>query len=205
MSRIHPRLRQTLGISVVFCSAATIIGCGGGTRQNQQVSGPRLRHPLPPGFTAPGTNGSPSEVRVLDVRPPSPLRPSELSRAPQPAPAVRASAVALVIQPVPIRVQPLLTSQSQLRAGANIVVAAGRLSSIARHSALFVLLGPGYRAQRLVAVRDGIAAGVVRLPASMAPGTWALGVEDLSELHVGSHHQVHGTVILDLGIFALSL
>lgn len=80
-------------------------------------------------------------------------------------------------------------------------VVAARLPSAPAHYALFVLEGPGYRGQRLVQAIDGVAAGIVTLPKTMKKGTWAIGVEDLSQVTAGPGDSVQGQVLLDLGIF----
>jgi hypothetical protein len=72
------------------------------------------------------------------------------------------------------------------------------------HDVEFILQGPGLRAQRLVRVVNGVAARALTLPASLSPGTWALGAEDLSGLHVTRGRHLGGTVLLDLTIFTIS-
>jgi hypothetical protein len=100
-------------------------------------------------------------------------------------------------------VQRLLVSSRELTPGQTVTVAAGRLNASVPHAARFVLQGPGYRAQRLVETRFGVAAGDVTLPTSMAAGQWALAVEDLSQLHAAAHHELRGTAIVDIGIFSV--
>ena len=102
-----------------------------------------------------------------------------------------------------MRVQRLLVSTELLQPGQTITVAAGRLNGGRPHAARFVLLGPGYRAERLVETRYGVAAGDVTLPSSLPPGQWELAVEDLSQLRAAAHHQVAGRAVLDIGIFTV--
>ena len=191
-------------VAWITCGSVVLLsGCGGSTRHTSPVVGPSLRHLMAPGFSAPGTNTAGPSPSVLDVRPITQLHPAELHRAPQPSSELRSASLALVNQPVRTRVQPLLVSSQTLHPGETIAVAAGRLGTATVHAALFVLLGPTYRAQRLVQVRYGVAAAGVTLPKSMASGTWALGAEDVSQLYPGAHHQVRGTALLDIGIFTI--
>lgn len=203
-----------MATSACLCGAVLAVGCGHDSKHvtkpvvrtphppgHTQVTGAHLQKPLPAGFSTPGTTAPAPAPGLLEVHPLTQLRPAALRRAPQPAALVRRTALALVNQPVLTRVQPLLVSRAQLRSRLTLTVAAGRLPDSRAHAALFVLLGPAYRAQRLVQVRHGVAAAAVTLPASIGSGTWALGVEDLSGVHAAAHHQVRGTVVLDLGIF----
>ena len=80
-------------------------------------------------------------------------------------------------------------------------VVAGSLPSTLTHDTLFVLEGPGYWGQRLVQAKEGIAGGTIILPRTMKNGTWAIGIEDLSQVTAGPGGSVQGEVLLDLGIF----
>jgi hypothetical protein len=108
---------------------------------------------------------------------------------------------AVVNQPVDTSTRPILTDVSQLRPGATITVVAPNLPSRPAHDALFILQGPGYRGERLVQVRSGVAAALIRLPTTVSTGTWVLASEDLSGLVISSQNQLSGDVVLDLGIF----
>jgi hypothetical protein len=196
------RRRWGTGSSVIACGLLTA-ACGSTAKNPRQAGTTPLRHPLPPGFSAPGTNRVPQTPGVLEVHPLTQLRVGDLHRAPQPAGMLRTTSLDLVNQPVPVHVQPLLVSAQVLQPGETVTVAAGRLGTARVHAALFILQGPSYRAERLVQVRYGVAAAAVSLPRAMARGLWALGVEDLSGLHSVSHDQVSGIALLDLGIFSV--
>jgi hypothetical protein len=86
----------------------------------------------------------------------------------------------------------------------KVTVVAGDLAVGPSHDVLFVLVGPCYRAERLVGTTDGIAAAVVTFPSAMSTGTWGLGVEDTSELQSDAQNHVTGDVLLDLAVFTVS-
>lgn len=107
---------------------------------------------------------------------------------------------AIVNQPAKTIVRPLLISTG-LHAGENVTVIAGDLPPTPPHDAMFILEGPNSRAQRLVQVTHGIAAGIVTIPRSLRPGTWTLAVEDLSHLDLPGTGLPVGTAFLDLAVF----
>lgn len=163
---------------------------------------PHLAHPLPPGFSAPGSDSPPPSPLVLRVTPVTSLNPETLHPGPFPRNQIRRVTQAIVDQPVPTTVRPLLVSVSSFRPGETLTVAAGGLPDTS-HDVLFILQGPSSRSQRLVHVIHGVAVGAVTLPASLAPGQWALAAEDLSGLQVPGQGRPHGTALLDLSIFKI--
>lgn len=197
-------MRPLRRASVAALAAALLAGCastaGHGTTASSTV--PRLaRRPtaLPSGFSAPG-NDALRSVADLTVLPATTLDPKALRRATMPSgTALRGAVAAVINQPVPVDVRPLLVSTDGWRAGAHItVVAATRAGG--QHDVLFILQGPGSRAERLVACRDGLAAGVVVLPTPLAHGTWYLAVQDLSALSPGPNGRPLGTALVGLGV-----
>jgi hypothetical protein len=163
---------------------------------------PRLAHPLPPGFSAPGSDSTPQAPLVLQVTPVTSLNPETLHPGPFPGNQIRQVTQAIVDQPVPTAVRPLLVSVSSFHPGETLTVAAGGLPDTP-HDVLFILQGPSSRSQRLVHVIHGVAVGAVTLPNSLAPGQWALAAEDLSGVQVPGKGRLHGTALLDLSIFKI--
>jgi hypothetical protein len=127
----------------------------------------------------------------------------QLERAPLPAGSVRSVTRVIVTQPLTTSVKRLLVSSIRLTADKKVDVVAGSLPTTPTHDALFVLEGPGYWGQRLVQAKSGIADGIITLPRTMKSGTWAIGVEDLSQVTAGPGNSVQGQVLLDLGIFTV--
>jgi len=121
-----------------------------------------------------------------------------------PRSSVPSLAQAIVNQPVSTLARPLLVSAA-LRPGENVIVAAGDLPLAPPHDAMFILQGPNSRAQRLVQVSRGVAAGVVTIPASLSPGTWVLAAEDLSQLRAIAARRPSGPVYLDLAVVTETL
>jgi hypothetical protein len=197
--------KLTMPFTVMTVLAATLLAACGGTHPAPRVSKPRprLARPLPPGFSVPATPGLPAAPSVLQIAPVASLNPGVLRRGPFPASQIPSVTQAIVNQPVPTRVRPLLVSATAFHAGQTLTVAAAVLPEFP-HDVEFILLGPGLRAQRLVRVVHGVAAGAVTLPPLLSPGTWALGAEDLSGLHVTRGRHLSGTVLLDLTIFTIS-
>jgi len=163
---------------------------------------PYLAHPLPPGFSAPGSDNPPPAPLVLRVTPVTSLNPERLHPGSFPRNQIRQVTQAIIDQPVPTTVRPLLVSASSLHPGETLTVAAGDLPDTP-HDVLFILQGPSSRSQKLVQVIHGIAVGAVTLPASLAPGQWALAAEDLSDVHVPGKGRPQGTALLDLTIFTI--
>ena len=148
---------------------------------------------MPPGFT----RGPARAATVLAVARLPHIQLRDLHRAPLPRADLKAVTTALVDQPLETSVRALLVNRA-------IQVVAGDLSRVTSHDAIFILAGPAFRGQRLVQVESGIAAGTISLPAHMSPGTWAIGVEDLSAVTGGQGGAVSGQVLLDLGIFTVN-
>jgi hypothetical protein len=159
-----------------------------------------LPHPLPPGFTLTGA-APPLPIAVLDVVSATALNPKALHKAELQRSEVVPITQAVVNQALPTIVRPLLISGA-LRPGATVTVVAVDLTRT-HHNALFILQGPGLRAQRVVQVTSGLAAGVVHLPYTLSHGNWALGAEDLSRIQVIPRHKPTGMVLLDLAIFSV--
>jgi hypothetical protein len=198
-----PKLTTSFTLTTAL-AAILLAGCGG-THGGAHVSQhrPRLERPLPPGFSVPATPGLPPAPSVLQMAPVTSLNPRALRGGPFPKKQIPRIVQAIVNQPVPTRVRPLLVSATAFHAGQTLTVAAALLPAFP-HDAEFILQGPGLRAQRLVRVVNGVAAGTVTLPASLSPGTWALGAEDLSGLRVTRGRRLTGTVLLDLTVFTIS-
>jgi hypothetical protein len=198
-----PKLITAFTVTTVIVTMP-LAACGG-AHPAPRVSQPRprLARPLPPGFSVPATPGLPPPPSVLQVAPVASLNPRVLRRGPFPVSQIPNITQAIVDQPVPTRVRPLLVSVTRFHAGQTLTAAAAVLPEFP-HDVEFILQGPGLRAQRLVRVVNGIAAGAVTLPASLRPGTWALAAEDLSGLRVKSGRRMTGTVLLDLTIFTIS-
>jgi hypothetical protein len=161
-----------------------------------------LAHPLPPGFSAPGSDSTPPAPLVLRVTQVTSLNPETLHPGPFPGNQIRQVTQAIVDQPVPTTVRPLLVSVSSLHPGETLTVAAGDLP-VSPHDVLFILQGPSFRSQRLVHVIHGVAVGAVTLPSSLAHGQWALAAEDLSGVQVSGKARPQGTALLDLSIFKI--
>ena len=102
-----------------------------------------------------------------------------------------------------IRAVATCSISTALNPGATVAVAAGDLPTSPSHDALFILQGPTSRAQRLVAVRHGVAVGVVTLPASLPRGTSILAAEDFSRLRVSGQARPTGIVLLDIAVFSV--
>lgn len=130
------------------------------------------------------------------------LRPQTLHLGPFPRAQLPGLVQAVVNQPVHTVTRPLLISTA-LNPGATVAVAAGDLPTSPSHDALFILQGPTSRAQRLVAVRHGVAVGVVTLPASLPRGTSILAAEDFSRLRVSGQARPTGIVLLDIAVFSV--
>jgi hypothetical protein len=198
-----PKLTTAVTLMTVL-SVMLLVACSG-THPAARVSQPEPRsaRPLPPGFSVPTRTGLPSAPSVLQVASVVRLKPDALHRGPFPASEIPGVAQAIVNQPVPTRVRPLLVSAAVFRPGETLTAAAAVLPAFP-HDVLFILQGPGVRAQRLVRVVNGVAAGAVTLPRLLSPGQWALGAEDLSGLRVTGRRRLTGTVLLDLTIFTIA-
>src|SRR6516164_8865626 len=102
---------------------------------------PHLAHPLPPGFSAPGSDSTPRAPGALCVAPVTSLNPKTLHPGPLPGSQIRQVTQVIVDQPVPTTVRPLLVSVSSLHPGETLTVAAGDLP-VTPHDVLFILQGP---------------------------------------------------------------
>jgi hypothetical protein len=194
------RVRRRLALGLLAAPVALILAGCGGDHSVETPSAPPSSSSLPPGFTR-GPARAPTVLAVARL-PHIQLR--DLHRAPLPRAHLKAVTTALVDQPLKTSVRALLVNRATLAPGHKIQVVAGDLSLVTSHDAIFILAGPAFRGQRLVQVESGIAAGTVSLPVHMSPGTWAIGVEDLSEVTGGQGGAVSGQVLLDLGIFTVS-
>lgn len=160
----------------------------------------RLRNHLPYGFTAPGHSVGAQAATKLAVAPASALRMSQITlRAMPSATLLREASASVINEPDRVVLSPLFTSSQAVSPGAKVIVAATKLGALAHHAALLVLQGPGGRFQDLLAVRSGVAAGVVSLPTTLKAGSYFLVVEDLSELDDGA-----GQVLADIGLLSVS-
>lgn len=197
-----PAIRLTIIAAVLLLAACSSQRPSPAASRSAAPEAPHLTRPLPPGFSlvTPGAQLLPS---VLAVAPVARLNLAALSRGPVPANQVAGVTQAIVNQPVPTQVRPLLVSAAGLRPAQTLTVAAGGLP-VFPHDAEFILQGPGFLAQRLVRVVDGVAVVAVTLPHSLTPGTWALAAEDLSGVHAAAGSRPTGTVLLDLAIFDVS-
>jgi hypothetical protein len=157
--------------------------------------------PPPPGLLA--TNGQLLSQRLLAVRPVARLSPHALHRADFPTGLVPALVHSRLALPVPAKVRPLVASATHLEPGRRISVVATRLGNKRHHDALIVLQGPGYRATRLVRIAHGAAAATLIPPRSLAPGTWTISVQDLSNVHLSSSHALAGFAIVRFGVFTV--
>lgn len=77
-------------------------------------------------------------------------------------------------------VRPLLVSTTAPKPGRTLRVAGGHLNA---GNAVVELSGPGYRGQKLVRISHGVAGASLRLPKTMRPGTWTVGILDYSTAH----------------------
>ena len=210
------RRARLRGAAAVLLAAAlggcTTSGHGAASSSTSVHGGPtRLAaaHPLDrrptalaSGFSAPGT-GTPPSVAALTVLPAAGLDPKALQRAPAPSGTALKGALAAVInQPVPIEARALLVSTTAWSAGGRVTVVAAANTGT-RHDVLFILQGPGYRGERLVATRDGLAAGIVVLPSPLSSGTWYVAVQDLSALQSTPQGQVTGSALVGFGMITV--
>jgi hypothetical protein len=196
--RAHSITRALPGVVAL----ALLAGCSGGhpSPSPGQSQLKPLPTPLPPGFSrAPGANAPPG-VASLDVAPAPHLDPRELHKGPLPVRETTQVTQAIVNRAVPTSVRPLLIDVPALRPGERVTIAAGDLGEGA-HAALILLDGPSGRFQRALAVKFGVATGVVTLPSRLTAGRYGLAVEDLSGLRFDRRHRPHGHVLLDLAIF----
>ena len=163
----------------------------------QRLAG--LRAALPGGFTAPGNGPSPPATVDLKVTPAAGMKAADVHVAPAPSgDKLRSALATVVIDPVAAVVRPLFVSTATVHPGDRIAVAAAHLAPGSAHAVLFILQGPGYRAEHLVEVARQIAAGYVQLPAVMKAGAWYLAAEDLSALRPGPQRKLTGTALIDI-------
>jgi hypothetical protein len=204
-------VRRIVACLVAAVVAASVGGCFGGGGHAHPKPSPatarrlaHLRRLLPAGFVAPGKSTVVFHHERLRVAPAVGLRPSDVRLAPLPAgPLLRRILAVTLNLPVPLLVHPIFLSAERVRGGEELKVAAARLSPIPHHTALFILEGPSYRAEHLVAVGNGVAAGFVSLPTHMAPGQWYVVAEDLSTLRERGAHGFSGHAFIDVGVLTV--
>lgn len=197
----------------VLAAALTLAGCShpaAHTTTSTTVSGSaaarlsKVRGLLPAGFNAPGHVVQPATDADLAVAPAAGFQASSVHLAPFPSrSAARPILAAVVNLPVPLTVRPLFASSTVLQPGGTVTIAAARLVPGAAHPVLFVLQGPGYRAEHLVEAAAGVTAGVVHLPAVMTGGTWYFVVEDQSGLTPAAGGRLSGSAVIALGVFTV--
>lgn len=164
----------------------------------------KLHSVLPTGFAAPGAAAGARHVLDLNVAPAAGFQPSDVRLAPTPSKGQLRGVLAAVLNlPVPIIARGLYSSSDTLSPGAQITIAAAALSP-GTHPVLFILRGPDYRADHLVQAANQVAAGVVTLPAHLAPGTWYVAVEDQEGITTNASGAVTGTALVDIAQFVVS-
>jgi len=110
--------------------------------------------------------------------------------------AARIAAHSLVKYGFPIAtVRPLLVDELAPRAGHELCVAAGRLTSAG--TANVELSGPGYRGEALIRTRSRVGGACVKLPTRMATGRWTVGIVDYNE------HAARAGVLVDAYAFTV--
>jgi hypothetical protein len=158
---------------------------------------------LPPGFTATGAAGLVAGPLNLIVAPDPGFVPGQVAKIALPSRSQLALIAGTVINlTVGTDFRSLYLSQNKLVPGTKITVAAAGLSVTPGHDVLFVLQGPSYRAEHLVAGADGVAVGIVSLPNSMNAGNWVMAVVDYSQVKaVGS--KLSGQILADVAEFTI--
>jgi hypothetical protein len=157
----------------------------------------------PAGFSFGSQSSTAEASSQLSTAPVIKLRPADLSPAPLPPNTMIPSAQAMVDQVVKTRIRRLFV-EGDFASHAKITVA-GQFDKPTRpHDADIILVGPDYRADRLVSLTtSGLAAATITLP-TMASGQWSIGIEDLSAVSTGPNGVPNGTDLLALGIFNVS-
>lgn len=180
--------------------APPAIGGGGDTPARLA----KLRTLLPSGFSAPGTASSDQPEPDLNVAPAAGFQASDVHLIPTPPKSQLRGVLAVVLNiPVPITARGLYASSDTLAAGQQITISAAELSP-GTHSVLIILQGPGYRGEHLVQAEQRVTAGVVTMPAHLAPGTWYIAVEDQEGITTNSSGGVTGSALVDIGQFTVS-
>lgn len=95
-----------------------------------------------------------------------------------PSDAQKAGAASLLGIRLRARLGYLGSSTSRTRPGRRVRVVAAHLKS--RRYVMLTAVGPGYSAERVLRVRSGFAGASVRVPRSVQPGTYYLGIVDFS-------------------------
>ena len=108
----------------------------------------------------------------------------------------------MVNLPVDTSFRPLYLSANSLEPNAKITVAAAQLPLAPSHDVLYVLQGPQYRSEHLVATAGGVAVGIVSLPAQLQKGNWYLAVLDFSGVHA-SGTKLTGQVLVEASVFSV--
>jgi len=187
-----------------------LAGCGSSGHKSAtnpsraNANAARLRSALPAGFQA-GAEAPPASPAKLEISPAAGMHAAgmHLALAPSGGELRKALAVALG-EPVPVIVRPIFLDRRSVRPRQQIAVAAAHLGTAPNHAALFVLQGPGYHAERLVAVANEVAAGYVTLPGHMAPGVWYILAEETSGIRSKASHSLGGTALVDIGELTVS-
>jgi len=182
-----------------------LAGCGSGGSHPAASATParlqRLRGALPDGFQAPGRSELPPGPTELVVAPAAGMNPNELKLAPAPPEDELRKVLAVVLnQPTPVIARRIFLSSTSVRPAQRIAVAAAHLRTAPHHAALFILQGPGYRAEHLIQVSEGVAAGYITLPSHVVAGQWYIAAEDTSGLRVGSGGKLTGSALVDIGV-----
>ena len=159
-------------------------------------------HQVPTSGLVP-SSGAVLPRRVVVVSPIHKIALRSLRRADFPRNGVPTLVRNALLLPTNARVRPLAVSSTTLHPGKHLAIVATRLGSGRRHDALLVLSGPnGYRATRLLRVVRGTAGGTMTLPRTLAPGTWTIAVQDISQIHfAGRGRQLVGDALVDFGAF----
>lgn len=180
-----------------------LAGCGsGGSHSAPGVPErlQRLRAALPDGFQASGRSELPLAPTELAVAPAVGMDPHALRLAPAPPETeLRKVLAAVLTQPAPVIARRIFLG-TNVRPAQRVAVAAPHLRAAPHHAALFILQGPGYRAEHLVQVSGGVAAGYIALPGRMPAGPWYIAAEDTSGLRVGGAGKLTGSALVDIGV-----
>ena len=132
-------------------------------------------------------------------RPPAAAR----GGAPHDPPALGAKnlkVLAATVSDVPARtrVGRLMSSSRTVRRGRRITLAVAGLRNRRRHAVRLVVQRGGYRGERILASRAGVAAAQVKLPKRAKPGRYIVSVLDASGM-TGRHNGLSGTAELRIG------
>lgn len=190
---------------LVSIALLALAGCGSGGSHSVGGSPPalvqRLRAALPDGFQAEGKSELPPAPAELPVAPAAGMNPQELRLAPAPPEDELRKILAVVLdQPAPVIARRIFLGETAIGPAQRVAIAAPHLGAAPHHAALFILQGPGYRAEHLVQVSDGAAAGYITLPGHMVGGPWYIAAEDSSGLRSDGAGQLTGSALVDIGV-----